>query len=323
MKKIVLLSASVILFMSCSNDDKIAIQLIDDVQNGAVIRTLEFNNGEFELDDLNSVFSVHIEEQDVERGAIFEALDIYVRFLDNTVNGTNFSTGELKIKEIPASEFKIGGSEGLPRTTMAFTFAELLQATSIQHENVECKDQFLLRLDLRLTDGRSFSTGSASSIIIAFNTFFSSPYCYTINIVEPIDTELFTGTYIFESILDGPFGPTFVDNGPVEISLGHSNNVRTIPLKHNRSHPSNELPRNYEFSIVCDETIFQKNQLSSVIGYCGFSGAPILLGPGPENAPVNPKDDSVFELWFVEGYLGWDGECGFGTVPSRVRFTKQ
>ena len=29
-----------------------------------------------------------------------------------------------------------------------------------------------------------------------------------------------------------------------------------------------------------------------------------------------------FELWFVEGYLGFDGNCGFGTAPSRIRLSK-
>ena len=42
-----------------------------------------------------------------------------------------------------------------------------------------------------------------------------------------------------------------------------------------------------------------------------------------ENAPINPIDDSVFEIWFVEGYEGYDGDRGFETAPSKIKFTKQ
>lgn len=323
MKKLYSLLLVALLMVGCNTDDKIALQLIEEKQYGAVVRTLNINNGEFIIGDPSSEFSVNIEEQDEAFGELFQSIDVYVRFVDNTDNGSNFSTAEVKMEELPSDQFTPGGSEGLPRTTMNYTYGELLQATGVAESNVSCKDQFLLRLDLNLTDGRSFTTGSASSIIIAYETFFSSPYCYTINVVEPIDEDLFVGTYNFQSLVDTPEGPSFRELGPVEIRRGNSDNERVVALKHRRSHPTNELPRNYYFTIACDELIFQKNMLSSVIGYCGFSGAPILLGPDTVNAPVNINDDSVFEVWFVEGYLGWDGECGFGTVPSRVRFTKQ
>jgi len=323
MKK-VLITIICFTIISCSSDEKAIEVVLNDVTHGAIIRTLNFNNAEFELDNLNSFFSVDIEEQDEQFGGLLERLDVYVRFKDNTTSTGDFSTNESLIENITAADFGIGASpDNLPSLTLNYTFLDLLNTTGLTQSQVECKDQFLLRLDVILNDGRSFSEGSASSIIIAFNTFFSSPYCYTINVVEPIADDLFTGSYFYTSVLDGPNGPTFGDPHFVEITNGHSNSVRHVKLKHILSHPSNELPRTYEFSIVCDESVFGKNQLSSVIGYCDPNAAPILLGPGNENAPVDLNDDSVFELWFVEGYKGWDGECGFGTAPSRIRFTKQ
>jgi len=308
--------------VACNDDDKAIDVVTENLTYGAIVRTLEFENNEFYLGDSSSRFAVNIEQQDEFEGDIFEGIDIYVTFVDNTPSNGSNSSNEFLVKTIPSESFETG-INNLPTHLFELNFAELLAGTNTSMAQTSCKDQFLVRLDLQLTDGRSFTTGSASSGIIAFETFFSSPYCYTINITQPIDQNLFTGTYVMSSVVDGPFGPTFRDLGPVEVLNSHSNTVREVFLKHTRSHPTNELPRRYEFSIVCDELVFQKNQLSSVIAHCFNSGAPILLGPDTENAPVNPDDDSVFEVWFVEGYEGWDGSCGFGTVPSRVRFSKQ
>ncbi len=327
MRKITLLLVIPWLVVSCNTDDKAIDQVNQGIEYGAVIRTLSFNNSEFVVDDLSSVFSVNIEEQDKENGDLLESVDVFVRFKDNNLTGGDLSTEEVKVRTLMPGDFQRGGADNLPRMTLELGYSELLDATGIPHSQVACKDQFLVRLSVNLTNGLVLSTQNASSMILAFRTFFSSPYCYTINVVEPIDDDLFTGFYRYESIVDGPLGPTFVTTHGrpqiAEITRGHSNTVRIVPLKHILAHPSNEQPRDYEFSIVCDELVFQKNQLSSVIGGCDTVTNAILLGPGDENAPVNPTDDSVFEIWLVEGYNGWDGGCGFGTAPSRVRFTKQ
>jgi len=317
------LFALVVLFIGCNTDDKAIDQVTQGIEYGAIIRTLSFNNSDFTIDDLNSLFSVNIEEQDKENGNLLQEIDIFASFKDNTLTGANLSTSEVKVRTLTLDDFTPGGADGLPRMTLEFSYSQLLTATGISQAQVACKDQFLLRLVVKLTNGLELTVGNASSNILAFNTFFSSPYCYIINIVEPIDQELFTGFYTYSSVEDGPFGPTFGPPSVVQITKGHSNTTRVVPLKHTLSHPTNELPREYEFSIVCDESVFGKNQLSSVIGSCRPLGDAVLLGPGDENATINPNDDSVFEVWFVEGYEGWDGGCGFGTAPSKIRFTKQ
>ena len=317
------LLAVLFIAVSCNNDDKPIDIVLNEVENGSVIRTLQFNQGEFYVGDTQGEFSVDIEVQDAQNGRLMDRVGVFARFVDNTLTEADFSSEEKALFMLDVSDFQFNGNDGLPRTTLSVSQAELIAALDLPVAEVQCKDQFLLRLEVFLTDGRSFTVGSATSIIIAFDTFFSSPYCYTINVVEPIDQDLFTGIYTYSSIEDGPSGPTFIPEGQVEIFKGHSNNVRYIPLKHNRSHPTNELPRKYHFTIACDESVFGKNQLSSVIGYCANIGAPILLGPDIVNAQIDPEDDSVFELWLVEGYLGWDGGCGFGTAPSKLRFTRQ
>ena len=325
MKRSILILFSALFWISCSDDDKAIDVVTEEIEYGAVVRTLQFNNAEFNVNDPDSMFSVDVEVQDEQDGDLLEAVDLFVSFKDNTPAGGDFSTGEAALGTLAPDEFTTGAN-GFPSTTLNYSQAALAEAVGVSLANVACSDQFLVRARIRLTDGRSFTTGTASSIILAYETFFSSPYCYTINVVEPIDEELFTGNYIMTSVVDGPLGPTFNEiDQLVEVTKApHSNTVRQVRLKHVLSHPTNEQPRIYEFSIVCDQVVFRKNQLSSVIGQCTFSSSsPILLGPDTENAPANILDDSVFEVWYVEGYLGFDGRCGFGTVPSRIRFTKQ
>jgi len=330
MKRIILLLGILLgSLMSCSDDepnlenDNLIDVVLATAEHGAILRTLSFDNSEFDINNLQSRFSVNIEEQDEEDGNLLRDLDIFISFVDNSIdNSTNLSTNEILFRTINREQFSFG-SNTLPKTQLEFSFNELLQLTGVNAEQVTCGDQFTARLVLNLTDGRSFTVADANSSILNFQGFFSSPYCYTINVVEPIDQELFVGTYFYESILDGPFGPTFDEPKQVEIQLGHSSNVRVFELKHIISHPINEPPYPYEFSILCDRIIMEKNQLTSVLGECSLQASPVLMGPGDVSAPVNVDDDSVFELWFDEGFDGWDGGCGFGTAPSRIRFSRQ
>jgi len=321
MKKIVLLFAISLVLSSCTGDDqKPAIVVLEEVERGAFLRTLETINSEFDINNLDSEFDIRIQEQDLEDGELMEAVDVYLKFLDNSESGTDYTTNERLIQTFLPTEFG-EGAFGLPIKDLRYSFQELLDFAQVDHANVACKDQFEIRLDLRLSTGISFSEGNSSGCILGIDTFFSSPFTYTVNIVEPIAADLFTGNYVYESVLDGAFGPTWGPSFNVEIKKGRSDNLRTVtfdnfPLR---------SPRVYYFSIVCDESVIEKYQLryNTYSFSCGENGQPIIIGPDTVNATINPLDDSVFELWFVEGYKGFDGDFGFGTVPSRIKFTKQ
>ncbi|MEP0266283.1 hypothetical protein [Dokdonia sp.] len=315
------------LLFSCSEDDK-ATQLIDDgVSEGAFIRTLDFTNSDLVLDDLSSTFSVDLEAQIGAQDGL-DNIQVYARFKDNNFDNGNQSTSEVLVKTLGQDFFAIGPND-LPRTTLELTYEELIGSTNTQADLIQCKDQFLLRLVINLSDGRSFSVeDGSSSAIIAFDTIFSSPFCYTLNITAPIAAGQFVGTYTYQSIIDGPIGPTFGPSNTVNISVGESPNTRVFEANYIVSR-LNEPKRPFRFVISCDEILFRKNQLSSFFSWCrpeggfSFGGPPILLGPDVENAPVNLDDDTTFELWFVEGYSGWDGDCDFGVVPVKIQFTKQ
>jgi len=310
---------------SCNQDDKIALDLLEEVEFGGIVRTLSINSGEFYVNNPESLFSIDIEEQDDLSGDLFEALDVYVSFRDKTVSETDLSTSEILLETLlPDSFERNSNGDGFPRRTLSYSFNQLLEATGLGIENVMCKDQFVIRFELRLTDGTVYNENTANALILAQNTSFSSPFSYVINVVSPVEENSFTGTYMFTSIVDGPLGESFTGPQPVEITMGHSTNNRSLKLTYRLTR---RPPRDYDFTIACDQIVMGENLLSSTIGKCRQdqpdTGDLILLGPDSVNALINPEDDSVFELWFVEGYRDWDGDCGFSNSPSRLRFTKQ
>jgi len=326
--KILTLVCAVVFLLSCSSDDKLIDVIDGQLNSGAFIRTLGFNNSDLVFGEPNSTFSVDLEIQDEEGGNLLENIEVFASFNDNNSDNGTSSSQEFLIETIPSDSFT-SGENGLPRYTLELSLADLLAGVNISNELARCKDQFILRLTLNLTDGRSFSVeDGSSSVIIAFDTLYSSPFSYTLTIVEPIASQQFTGMYRYTSVVDGPFGPTFGSSKIVEISQGNSINSREFDTDYIVSR-QNEPSRTYNFLVACDEVIFGKNQMSSFFSWCrpgggfSFGGPPILLGPDAVNSIIDPNDDSSFELSFVEGYLGWDGDCEVGTVPVRILFTKQ
>lgn len=323
MKNSYLLFLLIFIYSCSTEEDKAIITVLEEVGRGAVLRTQEYRHNDFLIDDTTSLFSALIEEDDIEDGDLLQEVDIYLKYVGNTPETEGLSTSKILYNTFERDQFILGPT-GRPAIDIEFTFSEALDIVGLTIQDVAVKDQFIVSLDLILSDGRTFNMDNSSSIIIAYDTFFSSPFCYTINVVEPINETAFTGVYMIESILDGPFdGGTFVDSEIVEVTKGRSNTTRQFDAWHFLHHRGIEQKRRWEFNIVGDETVFGKNQLSSPEGYCTGAAAPLLLGPGDSNGTADPIDDTVFELWFVEGYLGFDGNCGFGTAPSRYRFTKQ
>jgi hypothetical protein len=314
----------VLILVGCDDDEKAIEAVTENIERGAVLRTLSLNNTNFLVGDATGVFSVSLEEQDIQDGDLMERVDIYARFIDNTPENGGSNSVEAKVRTLLPDDFA-DGPLGLPRTTLEIPITQLMEATSMSMGQMLCKDQFIVRLDIHLKDGRNFTEGDGSSWIIGLGSSFSSPYNYTINIVEPIEDQLFTGTYLIENVVRGPFGVTFVTDQSltVEVIVGHSPNVRLFETYYAAAHILAEQPKFFEFTVACDEIVFAKNQFTSFEGYCTFSSPPILIGPGIPNGAVNPIDDSVFELNVTEGYLGFDGGCGFGTVVSELKFSKQ
>ncbi|WP_299211183.1 hypothetical protein [uncultured Dokdonia sp.] len=315
MKKITFIILSVVLCISCNDEEKAIEIVLEEVDRGAVLRTLRFNNGEFEVNSPESTFSLDIEEQDIEEGGLLSTVDVFVSFIDNTPSGNLVSTQRVLLETLTPDNFTSNGF-GLPNITLEYSFAALLDATGLTIDQTNCKDQFRLDLDLNLSDGLTFNLNNSSGTVVNANGFFKSPFTYLINIVEPIPLDQFTGIYEYTSVQDGFFGPTYGEEGLVTIRNGHSNNVRIIDI--GASSSTLEI----EFSVVCDATIVTRYQR---IGFgCTLDQSNrILIGPDAIAVTADPNDDTVFELHILEAFEGFDAMCNFANTPSKIRFSKQ
>lgn len=317
MKRILLLTSVLISSLfSCESDEKAIEIVLNDVKRGAVLRTVGFNNGEFEVGVPDSVFSVILEEQDIEEGGVMNDVTVYVSFIDNTPGLGAMSTNRIVLETILPDAFTTGAN-GLPVMTLAYTFQELLEATGVSIGDVFCKDQFRIDLDLNLTSGETFNLQNSAGTVVNTTGFFKSPYTYLINVVEPIATDLFTGVYQLTSIQDALFGATFAGEDLVTIRNGHSNNVRVFEIAGAQS-----FNLEIEFSVVCDATIVTRYQRIR-FGCTDDLSDRILIGPDEIAVTVDPNDDTVFELHILEAFEGFNAMCDYENSPSKVRFSKQ
>lgn len=332
MKNIYLLILSYLLLIACSNDDK-TIEIVEqNITNGAILRTLETHYAEFHPGDLASRFEIDIEEQDEEYGELLDNVEVFLNFIDNTPENGITTVQESKYQQFEKDMFTISNN-GLPTTKINISLNDALTFLNLTMDQITCKDQFTVRLKVNLTDERSFTFGNNSSIIIASQTFFRSPYLYFINVVDPIPEDAFIGLYQTESIVESiRTGLSFFVDGEseltsdtqfFEIKKGHSTNTRFISAYYATHTLPHDRLYDFEFTIACDEVIFQAHQYSRINSPC-FAQAPIiLLGPSNTNGVCNPNDDTVFDLNPLEGYLGFDGDCGFGEHEALIRFSKQ
>jgi len=171
------LIVSVLVLTSCEKDaNNVIDQVLEGVDTGAVLRTISVNNAVLNSSEPDSEFSVTVEEQDEEEGALLETVRILVSIQDLTPeNGTTIAN-DVFVKEVSAAEFS-AGPFGLPRATISVTFGEAAGAMGLTSDDYAPGDVFLFELQLNLTDGRVYGAASAGGIITG--GFFASPFSYS------------------------------------------------------------------------------------------------------------------------------------------------
>jgi len=295
---------------ACSDDEKAIEVVTEGIERGAVLRNINRIEKNFVDGDLTSTFAVEVEEQDEEDGALLDFVRVYTKFIDRDLSNGNDSTAEVILSDIEASSFT-AGPFGLPRDIIEVSYEEMINAHSLDLDNIEPGDQFEVRLEVFLTDGRSYSNDSGSASILTDFCFFKSPYRYVINVIEPIPDADFTGTYFYEIISDQD--DTGVNSeGFITINSTAMSNVRYMPL----------FTEGIEFTIA-GESVYPKIY-GSYNGFCRDSTFHILTGPSDTSfGQVNLIDDTVFDMTIVIGYEGWDGQLGNNEREFTYRFTKQ
>lgn len=185
--KLLLAAASMLVaftFNACDDGNAVVDEVYANTTFGLVLRTVNIISDELPIGQTDSFFGVELEMQDVENGALVDNLEVYVSFVDNTVEEgeTDYSKSEVMVATIQSSEFTVG-ENGFLRTTYSITLPEMLAALSLSEDNVDGGDQFRVRFEAVMVDGRRFSNDDNTDT--STGSFFASPFIYASNVVCP------------------------------------------------------------------------------------------------------------------------------------------
>ena len=306
---------SLIVLLSCQKAKKSTDIFWKDKIYGATVKAIAINNMDFYVGEPESTFSTTFRFIAEDLGEAIETINIYIGFKDQALLGTTITGPETLFKTLSMVDL-YKGPDDYPQLDLSFTFAEVAESLQMPLDAVQCKDQFILRFEISINSGLTLSTNTVSPCIIIDGSYYNSPFEYAINVVEPISDDMFIGQYYYESVVDGHLGGTLGDNRVVTLTKGHSNNTRRV------GEGVIGLAPTY-FTIACDGTIMGRHFYHPKAWSCPRQGDAVILGPDNAIAPISSTDDSVIDLWLVEGYLGFDGIYDFGTLSTEVRFSKQ
>lgn len=199
------------LLASCANDDNVIRQVDNNVERGAILRTISADPLNFDLRDADRPWNVEVEMEDNNQGNLLDKVEVFVTFFDNTPENGDNPVGKSLVKTIQASDFATGVND-LPRSAFSVTLPEATAAAGLTEDQVEGGDVFRVELELNLTDGRVFTKDDVNGGV-AGGSFFRSPYQYRLTIVGCPPRP---GTYIIEMTDDFGDGwqTTNADDGP-------------------------------------------------------------------------------------------------------------
>lgn len=177
------LTLTSLLFTSCDEGTAVVDDVTSNTLRGAVLRTINVTSDELPIGISTGFFGVELEIQDVENGKLVDAIEVFASFKDNTPdNGKGATTSESLLESISKSTFTTG-EFGLPRINYEVTLGTLLSATGVPESDIDGSDQFRVRFELVLNDGRRYSFAQNSGTLTG--SFFNSPFLYSATIVCP------------------------------------------------------------------------------------------------------------------------------------------
>ncbi len=178
-----LLAVASLMFTSCDEGDAVVDSVTANTQRGAILRTINVVSNELPIGVADGFFGVDLEIQSENDGKLVSSVDVYASFRDNTPdNGKGETTPESMVENISTAGFEVG-EFGLPRFSYEVTLPTLLSATGVPESDIDGGDQFRVRFELVLTDGRRYSFAQNSGTLTG--SYFSSPFLYSATIVCP------------------------------------------------------------------------------------------------------------------------------------------
>ena len=180
------LLSGLVLFTRCEDPDNAIYTVLEDYTNGAVLRTKSDprNSFQFNRSEPDQAFFVKIEQQDEENGDLLERVDVYV-----TLNGSSYA--EARAASFARSAFTLNDN-GLNEIEISLTLTQAIAAIGAASSDYSGGDSITVRLELVLTDGRTFSSGDATGSLQG--SYFSSPYAYNA-VIKCIPASPKAGTY--------------------------------------------------------------------------------------------------------------------------------
>lgn len=176
------LAVTSLMIVSCDEGDAVIDDVTENTTRGAVLRTVNIESDQILLGDTDGTFAVDLEVQDIEDGDLVEAVDVFVSLADNTDANGPGDTEEQLVETIPSSSFTMG-EFGFPRFSYSISFDELVSGAGVSASDVQGGDQFRVRFELVLTDGRRFSFAQNSGTLTG--SFYNSPFLYSATLVCP------------------------------------------------------------------------------------------------------------------------------------------
>ncbi len=189
------LALTSLMFTSCDEGDAVVDDVTANTTRGAILRTVNVTSNELPIGVADGFFGVELEVQSEDDGNLIESIDVFAHFRDQTPdNGKGATTSDALVENISKSTFTIG-EFGLPRFSYEVTLPTLLSATGVAEDDIDGGDQFRVRFELVLSDGRRFSFDQNSGTLTG--SYFSSPFLYSATIVCP-PTPPSTGDWTFD-----------------------------------------------------------------------------------------------------------------------------
>ncbi len=188
MKKIITLFSLLLITVSCQEPETTINDVLDNYVTGAVLRGWNPTGDYNFFAPSTSIFSVTIEEHDVQKGALMQDVKIYV-----ALNGA----GEVLLRTLTSADFTAPSPNGLPRHDLVVTLGESIAALGLTSSQYTGGDVINIRLQLNLTDGRSYTAKDAASSLTG--SYFKSPYIYNMTI-KCIPTGAVAGDYTINMI---------------------------------------------------------------------------------------------------------------------------
>lgn len=189
------LALTSLMFTSCDEGTAVVDDVTDGTERGAILRTVNVLSNELPIGVADGFFGVDLEVQSGENGTLIDAVEVFANFRDNTPdNGKGATSTEVLVESVAKSTFTTG-EFGLPRFTYQVTLPQLLSATGTPEADIDGGDQFRVRFELVLNDGRRFSFAQNSGTLTG--SYFSSPFLYSATIVCP-PTPPAAGDWVFD-----------------------------------------------------------------------------------------------------------------------------